>query len=276
MLGFRKMLDGLPFNTLPEMKPDAVCLVDDMEVASAACLLARQAGINLKFQAARAALTDAAVYFLPSMADRGGISLEDWHKLFGKVEAGAVCFLSADDSNQPDMRAFCGMQVARRRKALGAMECILDGETLTLKREWEKTIQAESAEVLLSDRNGNPLLLRNRYGKGTVYTLTFSLEKILTETSRGFDAPWWKIYRMVLNKNLLVRVSDPAVILTEHYFGKNRAAVVAVNCSDEAKEIAPEIAGGWKRESIHGDGIDIGGKYRLPPGGGMIFVMQRS
>ena len=273
MFGFRKMLDRLPFDTLPEMKPDAVCLVDEMEVASAACLLARQAGINLKFQAARASLTDAPVYFLPSVTDRGGISLEDWRKLFGKIEAGAVCFLSADDSNLPNLRDFCGMEVTRRRKALGAMECVLDGETLTLKREWEKTILVESAEVLLSDRNGNPLLLRNRYGKGTVYTLTFSLEKILAETSRGFDAPWWKIYRMVLSKDLLVRVSDSAVILTEHYFSKDRAAVIAVNCSDEGKEIVPEIAGNWKIESIHGDGIDIGGKYRLPPGGGMIFTL---
>ena len=73
-----------------------------------------------------------------------------------------------------------------------------------------------------------------------------------------------------------MQIPDPAVILTEHYFGKNRAAVVAVNCSDEEKEIAPEIAGDWKPESVHGDGTEAGGKYRLPPGGGMIFVIQRS
>ena len=68
-------------------------------------------------------------------------------------------------------------------------------------------------------------------------------------------------------------MSDSAVILTEHYFSKDRAVVIAVNCSDEGKEIVPEIAGNWKIESIHGDGIDIGGKYRLPPGGGMIFTL---
>ena len=276
MLGFRKMLKDLPFDTLPEMKPDAVCLVDDMEVASAACLLARQAGIDLKFQAARASLSDADCYFIPSVTDRGGISLEDWIALMKKVENGAVCYLSADDSNLPELRKFCGLQVTRRRKALKAVQCSLDAETLTLKREWEKAIQPESAEVLLADQDGNPLLLRNRYGKGVVFTLTFSLEKILTETPRGFDAPWWKIYRLILNKKRLVQTAESSVILTEHYFTEDRAAVVAVNCSEEKKDVVPETAAGWTIERVHGDGIMTGKTCALPPGSGVVFMLARS
>ena len=276
MRDFRQMLESLPFDTLPTTKPDALCLVDDMEVAQASYLLARQAGINLKFQSARAALGEANVYFLPSVTDRGGISLEDWRKLLGRVRNGAVCYLSAADTNLPLLREFCGMQIVRRRKATAAMRCVLAGAELSLNCGWEKTILPEGAEVLLADADGNPLLLRNRYGAGTVFTLTFALEKLMSETSRGFDAPWREIYRMIVKKTLLLRGDDPAVILTEHHFDDNRAAVVAVNCSEEAGRLSPEIAVGWEIEASFGDGGETGGSCELPPGGGRIYLMRKS
>ena len=275
MRDFRQMLESLPFDTLPTTKPDALCLVDNMEVASASCLLARQAGLNLKFQAARSALTEAEVYFLPSVADRGGISLENWAKLRERVKSGAVCYLSAADTNLPLLREFCGMQIVRRRKATVAMRCVLEGAELSLNCGWEKTLQLESAEVLLADADGNPLLLRNQYGKGIVYTLTFALEKLLSETPRGFDAPWWKIYRMIVKKTLLLRCSDSSVILTEHCFDDNRAAVVAVNCSENAKAPIFEAASGWTVDGCFGDGKRNGKHCELPPGGGALFMLLR-
>jgi len=276
MRSFGEMLEKLPFRELPPTRPDALCLVDDMEVAYAAYLLARQAGINLKFQAARAALEEAEVYFLPSVTDRGGIASEDWEKLLDRVREGAVCYFSTDDSNLPGLREFCGMQIRRRRKAVGAVRCELEGEELSLDRPVEKAILTESAEILLADREGNPLLLRNRYGKGTVFTFTCSLEKILAGTPRGFDAPWRKIYRRVVRKETLLRIDDPAVILTEHHFDGERAAAIAVNCSDEERSLALETALGWEIEASFGDGKLTGGSCVLPPGGGRICLMRRS
>ena len=275
MRDFRQMLESLPFDTLPTTKPDALCLVDNMEVASASYLLARQAGLNLKFQAARSVLTEAEVYFLPSVVDRGGISLENWAKLRERVKNGAVCYLSASDTNLPLLREFCGMQIVRRRKATAAMRCVLEGAELSLNCGWEKTLQLEGAEVLLADADGNPLLLRNRYGKGTVCTLTFALEKLLSEMPRGFDAPWWKIYRMIVKKTLLLRCSDSSVILTEHCFDDNRVAVVAVNCSEDAKAPIFEAAPGWTVEGCFGDGKWDGARCELPPGGGAVLAVVR-
>ncbi len=269
---FAKMLQDSPVTELPPMKPDALCLIDNLEIGFSTYLLARQAGINLKFQAARAALADATVYFLPSLTDRGGISLEDWQTLQKKVGQGAICYISADDCNQPNMREFCGMQVFRRRKAVSPMRCNLEGAELALNREWEKSIQVETAKVLLSDANGNPLLLRNQFGKGTVYTMTFGLEKILSNTARAYDLPWWKVYRMILDKKQIITISDNSVIITEHYSDDHNVAIVVVNCSDQEKTVRPEVASAWKVNGVFGDGTYENEKLILPPGSGVVFL----
>ena len=274
MARFAKLLREAPVQELPRMTPDAVCLIDDMETAFSTYVLARQAGINLKFQAARAPLADAKCYFLPSLSDRGGIALEEWHKLRRNVENGAICYLSADDCNQPNLREFCGMEIVCRRKAISPMRCTLDGTALSLNCALEKAIQVEGAEVLLSDDDGNPLLLRNHYGKGLVYTLTFALEKTLSNTPRAYDSPWWRIYRSILNKKLILTTPDSSIILTEHYFDSRKAAVIAVNCSNENKSVPLTIADGWKIKEFFGDGKYENRTLQLPAGGGVMFIMS--
>ena len=272
---FAKMLEGAPVEKLPKTMPDALCVIDNMEVGFSAYLLARQAGLNLQFQAARSPLKDAKAYFLPSLADRGGISLEDWQKLQKKVSDGAICYLSADDCNLPNLREFCGMEIECRRRTASPMCCRIDGAELSLNCNLEKRLKLEGAEVLLSDENGNPLLLRNRFGKGTVYTLTFALESILSDTVGGYDAPWWKIYRMAIDKKLLLQISDDSVIVTEHYCDDGKTAVIAVNCSDMENNVGVQCADGWTIQNIFGDGTFDDEKLHLPAGGGVLFVAAR-
>ncbi|MBP5638707.1 MAG: hypothetical protein J6X55_04475, partial [Victivallales bacterium] len=275
MARFIKMLEESPVKELPCMKPDAVCVTNDLETAFSTYLLARQAGLNLKFQAAKATLLDSDVYFLPSLSERGGISLEDWRKLCENVANGAVCYLSADDCNLPNLKEFCGMEIVRRRKAMSPLNCCLDDNPLTLNCGLEKVIQVENADVLLSDDKGNPLLLRNRLGKGTVYTLTFALEKILSNTARGYDSPWWRVYKKILDKKLLLSVSDCEVIVTEHFYDSLNVAIAVVNCSEQEKNMIPEIVSEWEVKSVYGDGKYENGVLNLPPCGGAIFICQK-
>lgn len=275
MLDFGKMLKSLPFEALPETKPDALCLVDDMDIASTSYVLARQAGINLKFQAARSRLADSNCYFLPSVAERGGISLEDWRRLRQNVENGATCYISADDTDLPNLREFCGMEIARRRKAISPMKCMIDGVALSLNCALEKKILLEGAEVVLADNDGNPLLLRNRYGKGLVFTLLFALEKALQDKLRALDEPWWKIYGMMLAKKLVMCQRDSAIVLTEHHFDDAKVAVIAVNCSDEERRIVPELSEGWQITFTFGDVGFANGEGMLPPGSGIMFMLSK-
>ena len=272
---FDKMLKALPFEALPEMQCDAVCIADEMDVAYSAYVLARQAGINLKFQAARSTLIDSPVYFLPSVYCRGGISSENYQQLRDKVYNGAVCYISSDDCNLPGLRDFCGMQIKSRRQAVEKISCQLAGENLTLPCELEKSIQVETAEVLLRDHAGNPLLLANKFGKGTVYTLTFALEKTLYNTPRTYDSPWWQIYTKIVKKDLLLQVNDPSVIVTEHFFSGKSAAVIAVNCSDQDKELDVAVNYAWSIKAHYSAGVLQGTRCTLPAGGGMIFMLEK-
>jgi hypothetical protein len=273
---FSDMLKKSPVKELPPCTADAVCIINDMECGYAGNILARQAGINLKFQAARGALTDSKVYFLPSASERAGISSENWAELRKKVADGAVCYISSDDCILPGLREFCGMQITRRRQVKSTVECVIDDEELKLAVPVQKTIQLESAEVVLIDKNGQPLMLRNKYGKGTVYTLLFALENTLAKTPGSYESAWWKLYRMILPKELLLSVNDFSVILTEHPMSENECAIVAVNCSDQMKKVQLAPAANCRIVSVTGDAVLTGSECELPSGGGALFIVKKS
>ena len=272
---FTAMQKALPFKALPPVPPDALCLVDNMETALAAHLLARQAGCTLRFQSARSRLAKADVYLLPSVDCRGGISSEDWESLQARIADGAVCFISADDCNLPNLREVCGMEIERRRTASAPLTCVLDGETLSLKVPLEKKIRLCGAETLLADADGNPILLKNTYGKGVVYTLTFALETALARTPRAYESCWSKIYGRILGRKRLLHIPDTAVSVTEHPFENGDVAVVAVNCSDREIACVPELAEGWRIRDMRGDAALENGTCRMPPGGGALFFLAK-
>ena len=276
MRDFGRMLAELPFDRLPAPTPDALCVIDDMDVGGTAFLLARQAGIHLAFHSARRGpLPEAKVYFLPSVAARGGLDSENWRKLRERVRSGATCYLSCDDCNLPDLAEFCGMEIGRRRKALEPMRCTLGGAALSLACPVEKSVRCTGAEVLLRDERGEALLLRHRYGQGTVFTLNFALEKILTQTPRACTEPWRQIYRMILPKTLPAFCDDPEVIVSCHHLPDGRVAAVAVNCSDQPRQAALQIDAARQVTGLYPAsrrGAD--GAIILPPGGGAVLMLE--
>ena len=273
---FSYMLKNSPIKELPPTTVDAVCIINDMECGYAGNILARQAGINFKFQAARGALTDSKVYFLPSASERAGISSENWAELRRKVADGAVCYISSDDCILPGLREFCGMQITSRRQVKSTVECVIDNEELKLSIPVQKTIVVETAEVVLRDKNGQVLMLRNKYGKGTVYTLLFALESALAKTPGTYDEAWWKLYRMILPKELVLTADDSSVILTEHPMSGNECAVVAVNCSDQPKKVHLALTAKYQIASVTGDAVLNGSECELPAGGGALLVVKKS
>ena len=272
---FSDMLKNSPVEELPAMRTDAICIIDDLECGFTSAILARQAGINLKFQSAREALADEDVYFLPSADSRSGLSLENWDKLRRKIADGATCYISSDDCILPGLREFCGMQIARRQAVKSPVECTIDGEELKLSIKLQKSIELESAEVVLCDKNSRPLLLRNKYGKGTVYTLLFALETTIAQTPGAFENSWWKLYSRIVPKDLLMTCNDCSVIITEHPISDTKSAVIAVNCSDQEKIVALTLAENWQTAAIAGDVLSDGDKYKFPAGGGALFILTK-
>lgn len=278
MKHFRHFLDSLPFEQLPPPKEDAVCLVDDGDIAYSSFVLARQAGINLKFQSTRAPLTDADIYFLPSVELRGGLSTTDWEALLEKVRNGATLYMSYEDCNLSRLKDVCGMEISCRRKTSGTMTYKFDGFNIDLAHEVEKIIEIDTADVLGEDINGNPVFIMNRYGKGKVYSLMFPIEKQVFDNPGTFEKDCWRVYRSVLSKEHLAKTSNSQLIITEHFFTDRQVGIILVNCSMKAIRESLEFISGWNPGSVYSDCDEC--KFSddtvlMPPNSGMLIMLNK-
>lgn len=278
MKKFRNFIDSLPFRSLPPVKEDALCLVSSQNTAYVSFILARQAGINLKFQNASDPLQESGCYFLPSVELRGKLSTVDWEALLERVRNGAVLCLSLDDCNLSRLKEVCGFEIEERRVSNEPIQCHFSGADFTVPGNVRKVLSLNGAEVLARDSGGTPVFLRNRYGKGTVFILTFPLEKTAFETPGIFEQDCWKLYREVLPKKHLIRRKNPALIATEHEFSSNESGIVLVNCSTAFVRESLEIADGWRVASAYSDleeCVYADGELSLPPNSGILLLMKR-
>ena len=79
---FHDFLQGLPFETLPPRKTEAVCVLtegqDNWAAAYSAFILAKEAGFDLEFEKAGQTLADAPLYVVPSLQGFKNFNKADW------------------------------------------------------------------------------------------------------------------------------------------------------------------------------------------------------
>ncbi len=276
---FRDFLDTLPFRRLPRSKPDAICLVEDSEIANVVCILAHQAGLQLEFQAPADPLKEASVYFLPSAKGRAGLSTRRWEALLEKVRNGATLYLALDDTFLTHLAEVCGGVLTSRFESCDQMEYRFPDFRLTLPRKVCSRMKSLGAGVLAEDSEGNPVLFEHSYGKGRIYTLAFPLERIVLNTLHGFDTDAWKIYALILPKQHPISSANPKLIVTEHPFDEQTKGCVLVNCSMKAIDEELTIDPGWTIESLRSDRPDVcltGNAIHMPANSGALLVLKRS
>ncbi len=97
---FRKFLDSLPFESLPQRRKEAVCILTDGQdqwgVAYSSFILAKQAGFDIEFQHGNQPIKDAPLYILPSIKGLTLINRRDWLGILDKVKEGAILYVSFD------------------------------------------------------------------------------------------------------------------------------------------------------------------------------------
>lgn len=276
---FGAFVKNLEFPALPKAKPDALFLAADRDLLHSSYILARQAGIIPEFQSPEDGLREASVYFLPSARSRALLTTRRWEALLEKVRGGATLFLAWDDTYLTRLNEVCGVEVISRRETQGTMTYEFDGFSLTLPRLVRVVFRSRGAEVLAHDAEGNPCFFRNRYGKGTVYTLGFPLERLLYNTAGLYDSDAWKIYAEVCPKKQLAASGSPFVTGSEHYFDDRKAAVLLVNNGMTPFAGTPEIAPGWRVVSAHTDDPDAAafenGTLSLDGNAGILLMMER-
>ena len=105
---------------------------------------------------------------------------------------------------------------------------------------------AAGAEELAKDEKGSPVFFRNRYGKGTVYTLCLPLERLLHGTVGGYDCDAWRIYKTVLDVPQIFSAGSRDVMASVHRESDSKVYVVVVNNSPRSFEGRPVVADGWR------------------------------
>lgn len=142
----------------------------------------------------------------------------------------------------------------------------MDNASHTVEIEGEKIpytckeilLNPTTAEVLYRNEDGNPVMLKNKYGNGTVYFINLPVEKLAIEKTDGFNLhPYYKLYKEVAKDVIAdkeVIVEDKNIGVTINPVNNNECFVTLLNYSDKEIKTDVNINDNWKvQEVIYGD-----------------------
>ncbi|MBR0460159.1 MAG: hypothetical protein IJJ26_13055 [Victivallales bacterium] len=260
---------------LPSPTPDTIFLTADEDVLHSSYILAREAGILPRFQAPEDPIRDADCYFMPSCFRRNHLSTRRWEALQARVREGATLYLAWDHTYLTHLDEVCGATLLSSTEGRGTMTYSFPGFQLTLPEPRHNIFQSLGAEVLATDSDGNPVLFRNHYGKGSVYTLGFSLEAICYNKAGLFQTNAWKIYRLIRPVPQPVSANSPFINATTHRFHAHECAVILVNNGLSSFDGTITVADGYTILSAETDAPDAarleGTRLFLENGAGILL-----
>lgn len=284
---FAARLRELPFDRLPTRRREAVCILSDGQdqwaAAYAAFVLAKQAGFDLQFQTALQPLRPADLYLLPSVAGYAPASRSFWLELLARVEAGATLYVSHADCFMEPFAAAFGLEIQTRERSGGQTRVIVPGCCELLGQgPFRLRLQATTAEVLAHEPDGNPVVARNRLGKGQVYFCSLPIEQTLSQTPGAFHGPqaqpWWQLYAQVAEKQLaqrLLRRDNPTVGVTEHELPDGTMVAVAINYSPAPQTVTLSLAKAWRVKKTLIGPAPKSRKLKLPPNDAAVLLLAK-
>ncbi len=223
--------------TLPEKQTDAVCILtmgqQQWPIAYMSYLLAKQAGITLRFVWQEQDLPDSPVYMLPSI--KGAVmSKRRYDALLEKVRQGATLYISIDNAILTEFEEVTGFRLTRWSQSGQQGQVKLKGKTCAYRKECSYEFKPTTADVILTEESGAPVLGKHTYGKGQVILCALPIERIVLEDPEKIDEPWYEVYQHLSSPHLIEKTA-PCVGLTMHHAGKDVYAVL-VNYSRETVE----------------------------------------
>lgn len=251
----RAAIEALPVKALPPRRIDAVCLLteeqDQWGVAYSTFILAKQAGFDVRFHYCDRALPEADLYLLPSVKGHTPLPRRRERELWTRVEAGATLYVSLDDGTLGEFVPKSGLSFGGRSERAEACRFDFGGHDFETSAPLLYQVKpAESAEVLASEADGRPVLVRTAHGKGAVYSLLVPVEANLAVQAGAFSPrqsqPFWKIYERVAEESLgrrIVRKRSPWIGLTEHDLPDGSVLVVAINYAGAVVEDVMTVRG---------------------------------
>ena len=272
---FGEFLDKLPFDELPDRKVDAVAIAtlsgDNWASLASSYILAKQAGLEIEFRnwTQTEQMPEVPVYILPSITGWQVTFRETYDYLIDRVKnGGATLYVSADTGMLTEFESFFGLRsngVFRGFKNSVMHMKTKDGE-FSLSYSGEANIYLESigAEAIGKNDEDNIIFSKYKLGNGTVYFLSFPLEKKLWQMPGSFneanEKPYYRIYSEIGREQIdkKICVSNNAFIgVTEHMINDDEAIIVAVNYDDKTHKTEFKVKDGFKLETLYGDANEI-------------------
>ena len=296
MKKFRNFVDKMPFGKLPELKKDAVCILgteqDQWAVAYSSFILSKQAGFNIEFQYGEQPLKDSDFYIMPSVKGQGGMSGKRWKELVEKVRKGASLYVSMDLSFFSKFKDFFGVEVQTRSSGVGSYnyELKLGKEKLELSFPVKTIYDMKSvgADVLGTDKKtGKPVFFETKFGKGTIYLLTFPVETLMIERGGTFQAEEsrdaWKLYKYIaadLLKKKVISKENAYLAVTEHDISASEKVCICVNCSPADMNEKLTLKKGWTLSKLISDDASAACKngmidLKLKENSGAVLILKK-
>ena len=277
-------IDALPIEKLPDRSIDAVCITSNSNDATwwgasaTACILAKEAGLDVRFTYCEQELPDANLYIVPCITGWGCMPKETYHNVLKRVEEGATAYFSVLDggllTEAQKVLGLVSKGYGRNTKKV-SVEAL--GEKLPCGSNFRYNMRSVSAEVLCEDEDGNVIFSKNRYGKGWVYYLGVPLEKMLWGSEGLFTDtekyPYYKIYQTFASECLLAKPiisNTPEIAITLHQEDDSSMIAVAINYASEEKRFAYTLQNGWVIEEVI-----YGEKEKISPCSMSIFRLKK-
>lgn len=259
---FREFERKLPFAELPPFRRNAVCVITKeqnfdtvLQNAWSTFILSKQSGFDIHYNYCMDGDPKSGLYLVPGLTGPCGLEKGPYMKLLDRAREGATVYFSMDSAAFSPFEEVFGVETAGREARTEPAEFTFEGCTFKINSPFRLYLRSIGAEVLACEKDGNPVFVRNRFGKGTIYLLTLPLEKDLAARP-GVFAPesarkLRKIYQVFAGPALAERhlfTEDPLISLTEHFDGSTWWCV-AVNNGPEEKTPRFTAAEGWQIET---------------------------
>lgn len=227
---FKDTITSLDFNiTAP--KTDAVCIMgrqDEFSIPLGAYILSKQAGFNISY-AYENSIPQSDCYIIPCMYS--SVDGRIFNTLMERVQQGATLYMSYDN----------WINIARAENTIGSVlvRNYLRGEPLETENgeKYNVNVKLElsptKANVLLKEKDGNPILTEYHYGKGKILFCSIPCEKLYAESFGGENNTLLRIYKSIArNVPLSIRKNEKEIGITEHNLPDGRKIIVAINYSN--------------------------------------------
>jgi len=286
---FATFLDSLPFETLPSVQREALCILsydqDTWASAYSSFILATQAGLTLEYQYVDQPLKDSSLYLLPNATGSLAIPKRRWTALLEKVHAGATLYISSQGVMLSRFEEVTGLRLVTRRQSSAEtvrFEGIAGLESLNVTTPVRFHVESMGAEVLGRFSNGDIAFSRHTYGRGEVYFLAVPFEQHLAETPGLFPAPEtypaWRVYEHIGRSQLakhVARKDNPQAVLTEHALDDTHCVLVLVNFSPVPVTTKLALQTNWSIETVlHGQPL-MGDVCSIPANDAAVIVVRK-